>query len=197
MPAAASKTVIDTGETFRIRNDHETEPLDVSLGKRTWHVEPGKTALVPFEIIRIWWGDPRCRTGVFTKFADSKESGYINKREEEIGRLGVLYGTYANDVETLLNPEWPPGDSRYGVEPRRVPHPISVQTEGGDRVIPCCFDLTGEAVYGAVRNDSEDLNDQVVYREHLETRLDEIQAELRSLQGVSDPDDAEVDAGNR
>jgi hypothetical protein len=74
-----------------------------------------------------------------------------------------------------------------------VPHPISVQTEAGEPIIPACFDLTGEAVYGAVRNDSQDLNDQVVYREHLEKRMDEMAAELRSLQGVSDPDDAEVD----
>lgn len=187
--ASPSSTIIDSGETFRLRNDGDTE-LELKHGLRTIKIAPKKSGLVPFELIRVWWGDPRSRTGAYTKFSDSVEKGWINKREDEIQRLGVLYGTYASDVATLNDPEWPPGDPRYGREPRRVPHPVSIQTESGDIVVPACFDTSGDAVYSAMRTESEDLNDQVQYREHLEKRLDEIQHELRKVSGQEAGDDA-------
>jgi hypothetical protein len=187
-----SKTVIDTGEVFRLRNDSETETLKLSLGRRTWTIEPGSTALVPFEVIRVHWGDPRSRTGVYGKFSDSLEKGWINKREDEIKRLGVMYGSYANDVATLLEPEWPTHDVHYGT-PKVVPHPVSVQTERGQPVILPAFDTGGEAVHAGIRNESENLNDEVQYREHLERQLDEIREELAKVSGRSAPDDTEVD----
>lgn len=190
--ATPSATVIDTGETFRLRNDHATDDLVVADGKRTIRVAPGKTALVSFDVIRVHWGDPRSRPEVYGKFSDSKETGYINKREDEITRLGILYGSYASDQASLVDPEWPP-NSAFAIEPKRVPHPISVQTESGQAVIPACFDTGGEAIYAALKNDREDLNDAVAYREHLEKRMDEMREEIRSLSGVESGDDAEVD----
>lgn len=187
-----SKVIIDTGEVFRLRNDSETETLKLSLGRRTWTIEPGSTALVPFEVIRVHWGDPRSRPNVYGKFSDSLEKGWINKREDEIKRLGVMYGSYANDVRTLNDPEWPTHDIHYGTE-KNVPHPVSVQTERGATVILPAFDEGGEAVHAGVRNESEDLNDQVQYREHLERQLDEIREELAKVAGRSAPDDTEVD----
>jgi hypothetical protein len=194
--AAPSATTIDTGEIFRLRNDSTDTELVIpalSPGGRTWTVAPGKSALVPFEVIRVWWGDPRSRPEQYTKFSDSKERGWINKREDEIRRLGVLYGSYSTDVDSLLNPDYPRGHVEYG-SPKRVPHPISVQTEAGETVVPACFDTSGTAVYGAVRTDSEDLNDQVAYQAHVERQLDTLREELARLKGDQGmADDAGVD----
>jgi hypothetical protein len=72
---------------------------------------------------------------------------------------------------------------------------VSIQTEAGETVIPPCFDETGDLIYHAVQTETEDLNDPVTYRDHLEKRFDEMAAELRRLQGQdgSATDDAEVD----
>lgn len=190
----AAGTVIDTGETFRIRNDHPTEPLVLEHGKRKFRIEPGKSGLVPFEIIRVWWGDPRAREGRYEKFADSYEAGYVNMREKEITRLGILYGTYSTDVGQLNDPEWPVGDARRGIVPKRIPWPVTVTTEAGERIVPAGLDLTGEDIYPAVRAESEDLNDEVQYRDHLTSRIDQLTEKLRKLEGLGEVDDTEVDA---
>jgi hypothetical protein len=190
---------IDSGDIFRLRNDSETEELVIPATQtyKAYRIPPGKTGLVPFEPIRVWWGDPRCKPQVMTRFRDSsirigEPRGFINTREDELRRLGVLYGSYASDVQTLLDPEYQRGSPHFG-ETKRVPHPISVQTESGDPIVPLCFDLTGDTVYPAVDNSTESLTDEVAYRTHLEKRLDEMKAELNRISGASD--DAEVDVG--
>jgi hypothetical protein len=188
-----SETVIDSGGIFRLRNDSPDQELVIppTAGTRAYRIPPKKSALVPFEVVRIFWGDPRSREGVYTKFQDSKEKGFINKREDEIKRLGVFYGSYAADVETLLAEEYPPNSPLHG-EPKTTPWPVSVQTETGEKVVPACFDTSGTAVYGAVRTESEDLNDAVAYREHVERQFDAMREELKRLRG-EDSNDAEVD----
>lgn len=193
MSPAATPVVIDTAEVFRIKNVDETV-LHLTLGSRRWDIEPGGSAIVPFELIRLWWGDPRSRAGVYGKFSDGKEKGWINKREDEILRLGVKYGTYASDVQTLNDPEWPLGDKRHGIEPRRVPHKILVQTEAGQDIVPVAF-AEEPITYRALNNEPQDLNDEVTYREDLERRFDELQSEIRASRQLGTEDDSEVDGG--
>ena len=195
--ARPSQVTIDSGDTFRLRNDHPSETLSLVLGKRRFTVAPGKSALVPFELIRIWWGDPRARPGQFTKFSDSKEAGYINKREAEIARLGVLYGSYVADVVSLNDPEWPPQDPQYGRVPKRTPWPVTIHDESGQEIIPCGLDLEGDAIYQGIAAESENLDDQVMYRQHLERELDSVKERLDTLGAAGRSDDAEVDAPAR
>lgn len=189
----ATIPTIDTGDNFRLRNDHETEDLKVGLNGRTYRVAPGKSAIVPFELIRLYWGDPRSRTGVYTKFSDSGGRGYVNQRELEINRLGNLYGSFAGDQADLVDPEWSRGHARAG-EIKHTPWPVSIQSEAGETIVPACFDETTERVYHSVQTESEDLNDQVAYQAHLEKRFDELKEELRQVRGDrAAADDAEVD----
>lgn len=190
--ATPSNTIIDSGDMFRIRNDEDTV-LELIYERRKYVAEPGQTALVPFALICHFWGDPRSRTGRFEKFADSKEKGWIPKREDELKRLGGKYGTYSEDIATLIAEEWPQGNPSMGT-PKGRPHRVSIQTDDGKVIVPVCFDTSGEAVYQAVRNESEDLNDQVQYREHLEQEMDKLKEQMRALQGIGAPDDAEVDS---
>jgi hypothetical protein len=195
--ARPSQVTIDSGDTFRLRNDHPTDTLELVHGKRRIVVQPSKTALVPFELIRIWWGDPRARPDQFTKFSDSKESGYINKREAEIMRLGVLYGSYVADVVSLNDPEWPVQDPQYGRVAKRTPWPVTIRDEAGQEIIPCGLDLSGDAIYPGINDESENLDDQVMYRQHLERELDAVKERLDALGSGTQTDDAEVDAPAR
>ncbi len=195
--AGPSSITVDSGDTFRLRNDHETDTLSLVLGKRRYTVAPGKSALVPFELIRIWWGDPRARPGQFTKFSDSKESGYINKREAEIMRLGVLYGSYVADVVSLNDPDWPVEDDRHGRVAKRTPWPVTIQDESGQPIVPCGLDLTGDAIYPGIAGDTENLDDQVQYRQHLERQMDAMREQLAALGAPQGTGDVEVDAPGR
>lgn len=202
----ASRVFIDTGDTFRIRNDWTPDfPGKTRTGKdlvippltpggKGWNILPGKTALVPWRVIQIWWGDPRSRYGGrWEKFHDSYEKGYIAPREEVIRQLGVLYGSYAADVDALLATEWPRGHDEYGQETKVVPHPVSIQTEDGTPIVPACFDRGGEHIFGFVNTDSEDLNDEVAYRNHLERQITELNARLDAFTAAKH--DVPVDEG--
>ncbi len=189
---APSATSLDSGEMLRIRNE-EDKVLDIVFERKRYVVEPGQTGLVPFALVCHFWGDPRSRFGEFGKFSDSKERGWVPKREDELKRLGGKYGTYSEDIEVLNAEEWDPHSPFVGTSKAR-PHRVSIQTDDGKVVIPVCFDTSGEAVYPAIKNDSEDLNDQQTRYEHLMSQMDKLKEQMRTLQGISS-DDAEVDAG--
>jgi hypothetical protein len=190
---APSKVVLDSGDVLRVLND-DTVPFVGTYAGRTYEIAPKQTALVPFGMVCLYWGDPRSRPQVVGRFNDSFEKGSIPKREKEINRLGVKYGVYTQDIELLNADEWPANHQNAG-EPKGRPVRVKVQTENGAPVIPACFDTKGERVYGAVRKDSEDLNDEVLYRQHLENELDAIKERLRQI-APTEADDAEVDVPN-
>ena len=52
MAPSPSQVTIDSGDTFRLRNDDPERTLVLVLGKKRYAIEPGKAALVPFELIR-------------------------------------------------------------------------------------------------------------------------------------------------
>lgn len=195
---APSSILIDSGDTFIVTNEGD-DPIDRAVYNRRFRIEPGKLALVPFDFIRIYWGDPRSRQGVFTPFCDSREKGWVNKRELEIVRLGVLYGSYAGDVATLLAEDWPRASPLGATgSPKRIPQSIQIRNQAGDEIVPPCFDRTGEMVYGTVKTDSTDLSDEVAYRSHLERQIDELKSRLDNLAPVGGSDvevDGEGEAG--
>ena len=195
MIATPSSVALDSGDMLRIRNE-EDKVLELDYERRHYRLEPGETGLVPFTLVCHFWGDPRSRVGRFEKFSDSKEKGWVPKREDELRRLGAKYGTYSEDVGVLNAEEWEPLSQFAGTTKSR-PHRVSIQTDDGRVVIPACFDASGEQVYPAIRNESEDLNDQVKYREHLEREMDKLKEQMRALQGIGATDDAEVDAPAR
>lgn len=190
-----SATALDSGDMLRIRNDEDTV-LDIVFERKRYVVEPNQTALVPFILVCHFWGDPRARNGRLEKFSDSREKGWVPRREDELRRLGGKYGTYSEDTEVLNAEEWDP-NSAFAGTPKARPHRVSIQTDDGRVVVPVCFDTSGEMVYPALRNESEDLNDEVMYREHLEREMDKLKEQMRELQGRGAEDDATVDTPAR
>src|ERR1700689_1446525 len=67
-------------------------------------MEAGQMRLVPFDIVRLYFGDPRSVPGEFGR-VETKNSkvgiGDIVPREQEIRRLCVLYGLYETHMDLL------------------------------------------------------------------------------------------------
>jgi uncharacterized protein YndB with AHSA1/START domain len=159
-------------------------------------VAAGERALVPFEFVRVWWGDPRAKRGEEVRFSDSEGKGFVAERYREVQRLHTLYGTYGGDVAQLNAKEWGPGQGD-GVNPKHWPHPVTVTTQDGVRIPLPAFDETMEASVESEQLDGPDLTDFVRYQEHVSAQMARMQAELDRLASEK-TSDVEVDtAGAR
>jgi hypothetical protein len=197
---ASATAVLDRRDMLILRNDDEEKTLKKevpgSFGTRHITIEPKQSALVPFEFVRVWWGDPRSKKDENVRFSDSEGKGFVAERYTEIQRLHTLYGTYGGDVSQLNAREWGPGQGD-GVNPKCRPHPVSVFTQ--DRVpIPLpAFDESMNAFAESMQIEGPDLTDQVRYQEHVMGQMARMQEELDRLKGAQSSD-VEVDtAGAR
>ena len=66
----------DSGDSFRIVNEDE-HTITLTWAGKSWTVEPNGTAFVPFDVIRLHFGDPRSIMGHKKVFHDSHGSGTI------------------------------------------------------------------------------------------------------------------------
>lgn len=96
-------------------------------------MEPEQAKLVPFDVVRLFWGDPRSIPSTFGRTTDAKgRPGDIPPREQEIRRLSVFYGLYELDREKLMQ-----------MAPR-----VTITTAEGTEVICPLYDPDGEHIYG-------------------------------------------------
>lgn len=97
-------------------------------------LEAGQTKLVPFDLVRVFFGDPRSVPGVQGRTEDKNGIGDIAPREHEIRRLATLYGLYdvnatlladaipdvtittGDDIEIICPAVDPEGKHSYGYE---------------------------------------------------------------------------------
>lgn len=61
--------------------------LRLEYANQTWHIEPGTDAIAPYLAACYWFGDPRA--------VDVGHARSTHYRSNEIDRLSVLYGVYA------------------------------------------------------------------------------------------------------
>jgi hypothetical protein len=100
----------------------------------------GKARLVPFDVVRLYWGDPRSIKGAFGRVTDERGNfaGDVAPREQEVRRLTALYGlhtesplladvvakvtiTNGDDLEIFTPAIDPEGEHIYGVEGNDAP----------------------------------------------------------------------------
>lgn len=75
-----------------------------SFNSQRWILAPGKTNFIPFDAVIRSMGDPRSGPQQIKVTGNGGRATIIPSRSEEIKRLGVLYGTYGESVESK-NPE--------------------------------------------------------------------------------------------
>jgi len=143
-------------------------------------LEEGEAKLVPFDVVRVYFGDPRSVSGTFGR-TESKKGviGDIPPREQELRRLAVLYGLYDTHIEWL---------------DRAVPN-VTITTADDTEVICPASDPDGKHIYGYAHESAEvhDVATQLSkMREQI--KLLEQQAKAQEKRGVvNDGADVEVD----
>ncbi len=81
--------------------------LRLAWDRREYIIEPGETMQVPFDALRLKFGDPRSVVGLDHRFAaDDGRNGIIPKREAEVIRLSIAWGLYQQGMHLL--PGFPP-----------------------------------------------------------------------------------------
>lgn len=117
---------IDTSDTYRVTNIGD-DTVTFVYNKSKKIINPGETQFLNFDVVKLYFGDPRSVVGSTRKFQDSRGTGDIPDRRAEIDRLATLYGIYA-DKHRL---------------PTVVPC-CKVETASGYELILPAFDPTGE-----------------------------------------------------
>jgi hypothetical protein len=143
-------------------------------------LEEGMAKLVPFDLVRLYWGDPRSIVGTFGRTESRKGVvGDIPPREQEIRRLCVLYGIYDTNMDLL---------------PKAVPD-CSITTADGTEVFTPATDPEGKHIYGYA-HDTAEVHDIATQLQHMREQIKilETMAKAEDKRGAkNDGSDVEVD----
>lgn len=167
----------------RIVVDTVTGPLP--KGKFLWDgedylagLEEGRAKLVPFNLVRIYWGDPRSVPSQFGRTESRKgQIGDIAPREQEVRRLSVLYGIYDTNMDQLA---------------KAVPD-VTITTADDIEVFCPAVDPDGTHIYGYAK-DTATVHDPATRLAQLEAEMRQMRAQVEAEGGRrNDGADVEVD----
>jgi hypothetical protein len=80
----------------------EPSPITMSWNRKEYVVEPGATLQVPFDAMRLKFGDPRAMVGQVQRFpGPDGRNGIIPTREAEVIRLSIAWGLYQQGAHLL------------------------------------------------------------------------------------------------
>ena len=126
MATPITQLKFDSQDTLTIQNVGD-KTVTFKLPRQKFIIEPGQIAFVPFNLVRIYFGDPRSIAGTRRMFDDSTGKGTIPSRELEVTRLKTLYGVYGEDTLKLED-----------VAPK-----ITIKTTTGREILPPLYDRDG------------------------------------------------------
>lgn len=171
---------LDSGKMYFIQNN-TTRPLTTPDGRTPllrwaripYPLGPGDKELVPFDVVCLYFGDPRSRNGVVQKFRDSKGDGIIQSREAELSRISVLWGVYEQGVDSLAN----------------VIPDVTISTLQNQEIIPACFDPYGEHSYGFEKSPIDTQQGAAAQLLALQEQMDQMKAMMDALTNSGDNDE--------
>ena len=77
--------------------------LDLVWVRRHYIIGPGAQRQVPFDVVRLYFGDPRSVVGEPGKFEDfDGKRGDIAKREDEVRRVAGVWGLYDQNIHMMI-----------------------------------------------------------------------------------------------
>jgi len=77
--------------------------LDLVWVRRHYIIAPGAQRQVPFDVVRLYFGDPRSVVGEPGKFEDfDGKRGDIAKREDEVRRVAGVWGLYDQNIHMMI-----------------------------------------------------------------------------------------------
>ena len=175
-----SSTVLDTGQHYYVQNNTDSR-LTMPDGRTdllrfarvAYRCEPGDKAIVPWEVIALYFGDPRSQMDKILKAEDSRGEHQVPMRGTELLRLSVYWGVYEQGVDALAE----------------VIPDVTITTLTGIEIVPPCFDPYGEHVYGYQRS-MQKSTDIATLMGDLQEQLDELRTKYDSIQVNGDNDGA-------
>jgi hypothetical protein len=195
---------IDSGDSFWIENHHPSRTLTFIWAKIHYNIAPGKKRIVPFEVVCLYFGDPRSKVGTTVPYKDSRGSGTVPERMGEVARLSVRYGVYEQGMESIAE--------AIEVENARLAqlNETSVQTmkplisdnfharitdlEGHEILTPL-FDHDGSVTYGFALDDDRS-DDIAAIIANYERRLAALEGKQTVMDVEGDNDDEGVPIDN-
>lgn len=179
--SAANKQLMFTStDTYKLTNlsDHS---VTYHIPNRKFVIGPTEYSQVPFDLVRIYFGDPRSIPGSRRLFKDAGAEGTIASREEEVTRLKTLYGVYGEDTMKLED---------------AVPQ-VLIETFDGIEIVPPAFDRLGIHSPQVGKNiaDLQNVTDMAAIVAQHEKQLEEMRRMLDTakINGPNTEDDVEVD----
>ena len=129
-------------------NNHRWDgTLDLVWVRRHYIIPPGGSRQVPFDIVRLYYGDPRSVVGEAGKFEDfDGRKGDIAPREKEVQRIAGIWGLYDQNLHML--PEFPQVSNVLITTIGTAEAPIA-------EIFTPAVDPRGEAIYGHQRVQEE------------------------------------------
>jgi hypothetical protein len=113
-------------------------------------IPPGGSDYLPFEAVKLFFGDPRSGKDVRSDRDQRGTVGFVSDRSAEVRRLRLLYdhgfGDYTGHEGVEKVWQWD-----------RIPH-VEVHTLGGDRIWTVLDDPAGTTITPASRTEAEDRN---------------------------------------
>jgi hypothetical protein len=144
-------------------------------------MQAGESRFVPFDVIRVYFGDPRSIVSAGQRFEDRKgKVGDIAPRPEEIRRLSVLYGLYSTDAQRLSD----------------VVPDVSITTADNTEVFTPAADPNGLHVYGHI-TDSRETFDVATTIEQMKMQIRMLEEQQKANEKKGDDNsgaDVEIDA---
>jgi hypothetical protein len=133
-------------------------------------LEEGQSKLVPFDLVRVYWGDPRSVPGSGQSVEDRRgNQGNVAPREEETRRLACLYGLYDTDAAKV----------------QTIVASVTIMTAEQIEVVCPATDPEGEHVYGHIAPSAENY-DLATQLSQLKMQQKLLENAMKALEGRGD-----------
>jgi hypothetical protein len=181
---------IQPDDLFQMTN-LEDHPLRFTVASKTYAVGPGQTVYVPFDLVRLYFGDPR--SGVMERTYKDEQGNrmHIPSRANELKRLTVWHGVAqrGNDIKAKAEKEGtalPPLPTLEDVAPK-----VKLVDDAGNEIQSVVTDPTGKEVVETVANlnDPASLAAEVARQRQV---LERLEAQSQALQNAPTEDGEEV-----
>jgi hypothetical protein len=175
---------IDSADMFYVENHSPENSVTFGWANRMYTIGPMKKRLVPFDVICLYFGDPRSKVGQIVPFTDSTGSGHVPERYAEVKRLCVRYGVYEQGMDNIKG-SWDIENARLLADGkpalRGEVFDCIVTNETGDVIIPPLFDHDGSESNIGFNIGDQSSEDVATILSNLRNRIDQLEGQKEAL----------------
>ena len=194
-----ASTNIDSADFFYIENHNTDTYLNYGWSGREYRIAPGKKKLVPFDVVALYYGDPRSRVGSIQQFRDSTGAGTVPERHAEVQRLCIRYGVYEQGMDNIIGSMAVENDRLAGLnqQPLRMENLyVRITTAEGTEIMTPLFDHEGREGTYDFDLDDENSQDVATIIANMQHKIAVLEGKKEILDDKGDNDDEGVTFDN-